>query len=190
MAKNSAVNLVVSAGPAISVPSVVGQQLTPATQLISDAGLNYTVKYVTSTKPIGTVLAQFPSPKREGQVHDEGALDGVGHPDVGLGAERARADRGHGRLHAPGRRPQRRHPDERLLGSVRQRGRVGPDPRTERDGAAQHAVNLVISNCVSVPGVVGQSVGSAESAIGAAGLVANTTTDTHRARRSDRRAGR
>ena len=40
------------------------------------------------------------------------------------------------------------------------------------------AVNLVISNCVTVPGVVGQSATAAAAAISGAGLVANTTTDT------------
>jgi len=42
------------------------------------------------------------------------------------------------------------------------------------------SVNLVVSsgNCVSVPGVVGQSQSAATSAITGAGLVANTTFDT------------
>jgi serine/threonine-protein kinase len=41
-------------------------------------------------------------------------------------------------------------------------------------------VNLVVStgNCISVPGVVGQSQSAATSAITGAGLVANTTFDT------------
>ncbi len=132
VSKNSAVDLVVSAGPAVNVPSVVGQQLTPATQLISDAGLSYLVKYVTSDKPIGTVLAQSPVRQCEGQVVHEGALDRVGHPDVGLGAERARADSGVGRLDPQGCRAQRRQPDQWVLWPVWQRGGVLPEPRTER----------------------------------------------------------
>ena len=62
LAKNSSVKLVLSAGAGTPVPKVTGLQLTPATQLIQDAGLNYTVKYVTSNEPVGTVLAQSPNP--------------------------------------------------------------------------------------------------------------------------------
>src|SRR6185312_14377255 len=48
--KNSHVNLVVSAGPAVvkvTVPSVVGQQFTAATAAIINAGLTYKATYVT-----------------------------------------------------------------------------------------------------------------------------------------------
>ena len=64
VAKNSQVNLVVSAGPTVStvtVPPVVGQQLIPATEAITNAGLSYKTNYVTSTKPSGTVLKQNPA---------------------------------------------------------------------------------------------------------------------------------
>jgi serine/threonine-protein kinase len=64
VAKNSQVNLVVSAGPNVSsvtVPPVVGQQLIPATEAITNAGLSYKTNYVTSTKPSGTVLKQNPA---------------------------------------------------------------------------------------------------------------------------------
>jgi serine/threonine-protein kinase len=40
------------------------------------------------------------------------------------------------------------------------------------------SVNLVISNCVMVPGVVGQDANSAQNQISNAGLTANTTFDT------------
>jgi beta-lactam-binding protein with PASTA domain/tRNA A-37 threonylcarbamoyl transferase component Bud32 len=62
--KNSQVDLVVSAGPTVTtvtVPSVVGQQFTAATELIDQAGLTYKATYVTSTKPSGTVLKQNPA---------------------------------------------------------------------------------------------------------------------------------
>jgi beta-lactam-binding protein with PASTA domain len=39
-------------------------------------------------------------------------------------------------------------------------------------------VNLVISNCVTVPGVVGQDANSAQNQITNSGLNANTTFDT------------
>jgi serine/threonine-protein kinase len=61
--KNSHVNLVVSAGTAVvkvTVPSVVGQQFTAAGEALAGAGLSFKPKYVTSTKPPGTVLTQSP----------------------------------------------------------------------------------------------------------------------------------
>ena len=64
MDKNSQVDLVVSAGPTVTkvtVPSVVGQQLTVAIQLITSKGLAYQVEDVTGTKPPGTVLKQDPA---------------------------------------------------------------------------------------------------------------------------------
>jgi eukaryotic-like serine/threonine-protein kinase len=64
VAKNSQVDLVVSTGPTVtmvSVPPVVGQQFTAATETLTNAGLTYKPTYVTSTKPSGTVLAQSPA---------------------------------------------------------------------------------------------------------------------------------
>jgi beta-lactam-binding protein with PASTA domain len=40
------------------------------------------------------------------------------------------------------------------------------------------SVNLVISNCVSVPGVIGQTASAAQNMISNQGLTANTTFDT------------
>ncbi len=62
--KNSVVALVVSAGPTVTrvtVPSVVGQQLAVAIQLITSKGLGYQVEDVTGTKSPGTVLKQDPA---------------------------------------------------------------------------------------------------------------------------------
>ncbi len=62
--KNSQVDLVVSAGPTVvdvSVPSVVGQQLAVAIQLLTSKGLSYKVDDVTGSKPPGTVLTQSPA---------------------------------------------------------------------------------------------------------------------------------
>jgi serine/threonine-protein kinase len=64
VAKNSKVDLVVSAGPTVTdvtVPSVVGQQFTAAGEALTNAGLSFKPKYVTSTKAPGTVLAQNPA---------------------------------------------------------------------------------------------------------------------------------
>jgi serine/threonine-protein kinase len=59
--KNSRVSLVVSAGPAVTVPNVVGKQLAAASQeLQADKLRSNVVKYVSSNKPTGTVLTQSP----------------------------------------------------------------------------------------------------------------------------------
>jgi serine/threonine-protein kinase len=61
--KNSSVALVVSNGPTITyvpVPSVTGEQQTPATEALSGVGLAYKIKYITSNQPTGTVLKQNP----------------------------------------------------------------------------------------------------------------------------------
>jgi beta-lactam-binding protein with PASTA domain/tRNA A-37 threonylcarbamoyl transferase component Bud32 len=64
--KNSQVALVVSAGPAVTVPNVVGEQLAAANQKLQAAKLRSTVtSYVASNKPQGTVLTQSPvSPQK------------------------------------------------------------------------------------------------------------------------------
>jgi serine/threonine-protein kinase len=64
--KNSRVNLVVSAGPVVIMvtvpPGLVGQQFTAVTEALTNVGLSYRPKYVTSTKPAGTVTAVTPTP--------------------------------------------------------------------------------------------------------------------------------
>jgi serine/threonine-protein kinase len=63
VSKNSHVNLVVSAGAPtmVSVPQVVGQQLNAAVELLTNAGLSFKPRYVTSNKAPGTVLTQDPA---------------------------------------------------------------------------------------------------------------------------------
>jgi beta-lactam-binding protein with PASTA domain/tRNA A-37 threonylcarbamoyl transferase component Bud32 len=63
VSKNSHVNLVVSAGAPtlVPVPQVVGQQLNAAVELLTNAGLSFKPKYVTSDKAPGTVLTQDPA---------------------------------------------------------------------------------------------------------------------------------
>ena len=63
VAKNSHVNLVVSAGVPVMVPvpQVVGQQLNAAVELLNTAGLQFKTTYVTSNKAPGTVLTQNPA---------------------------------------------------------------------------------------------------------------------------------
>ncbi len=178
VSKNSSVDLVVSAGPAVQVPSVTNQQLTPATQLISDAGLSYTVKYVTSNKPIGTVLDQNPAAGAKVKSSTKvlltvsGTQISVSVPSV-LGQTPASAG---STLRTAGL-----NVGNQTNGCSGQYGNGVVSSQNPAPGATAQpnsAVNLVISNCVSVPGVVGQSANSAQSAISGAGLVANTTTDT------------
>jgi serine/threonine-protein kinase len=63
VAKNSHVDLVVSAGTPtmVPVPQVVGQQLNAAVELLNTAGLSFKTTYVTSNKAPGTVLTQDPA---------------------------------------------------------------------------------------------------------------------------------
>jgi eukaryotic-like serine/threonine-protein kinase len=64
VAKNSAVDLVVSAGATVTkvtVPPVVGQQFQAASEALTNAGLSFKPNYVTSDKPPGQVIAQNPA---------------------------------------------------------------------------------------------------------------------------------
>ena len=94
VAKNSAVNLVVSGGPngrPSSSPTVTGKQLTQAIALLQAANLDYTIHNVTSNQPVGTVLSQNPAAGDEDPRDGEGGPDRLGHAEHGLGAERHRA---------------------------------------------------------------------------------------------------
>ena len=183
VSKSSAVDLVVSDGPnipTVAVPSVKGQQLTPATQLIQDAGLTYKVKYVTSTEPVGTVIDQSPAGgvKVKANVPVELTVSGtqtsVSVPSV-LGQSPASAGaslRGAG-LNVGSQ--------SNACSSQYTQGLVSS--QTPASGATvppNTSVNLVVSSgsCATVPGVVGQAASAAQSAISGAGLVANTTYDT------------
>jgi len=48
-------------GGTVAVPTITGQHLAAATQVLSTLGLSYAVSYVTSNQPVGTVLVQNPS---------------------------------------------------------------------------------------------------------------------------------
>jgi len=183
VAKNSAVSLVVSDGPnvpTVTVPSVKGEQLTPATQFITAAGLSYTVRYVTSNQPIGTVLAQDPAGGSKVKATVKvvltvsGTQTSVSVPSV-LGQSPASAGatlRGAG-LNVGSQ--------TNACSSAYSTGLVSSQsPGAGANVQPNASVNIVVSSgsCVSVPGVVGQSQSAAQSAISGAGLVANTTFDT------------
>ncbi len=179
LAKNSSVKLVLSAGAGTPVPKVTGLQLTPATQLISDAGLSYAVKYVTSNDPVGTVLAQSPNPgtkiasSQKVNLTVSGTQTSVSVPSV-LGQSAASAGsilKGVG-LNVGSQTngcPNGQYP----AGEV-----AFQSPAPNAPAQPNSSVNIEVSNCVGVPSVVGQTSASAQSAITGAGLVPNATFDT------------
>ncbi|MBV8462481.1 MAG: PASTA domain-containing protein [Acidimicrobiales bacterium] len=183
VSKNSAVNLVVSNGPNIpivTVPSVDGKQLTAAISAIQGAGLNYRVNDVTSTQPVGTVISQSPAGGTKVRatvpvvLTVSSAQSSVPVPSV-LGQSPASAGatlRGDGlNVGSQGNACSSQY-QSGVVSSQSPAPGINVPPNTP--------VNLVIStgNCVQVPGVVGQSASSAQSAITGAGLVANQTSDT------------
>jgi beta-lactam-binding protein with PASTA domain/tRNA A-37 threonylcarbamoyl transferase component Bud32 len=181
--KNSTVDLVVSNGPNIpivTVPSVTGQQLTAAIPLITAQGLNYTVKDITSPKPVGTVISQTPAGGAKVKQNVpvvltvSGTQSQVSVPSV-LGQTPASA--GSQLTHAGltvGTQTSACSSQFQtgLVSQQNPAGGVNVQPNTP--------VNIVVSSgsCVSVPGVIGQSANAAQSAITGAGLVPNTTFDT------------
>ena len=176
--KNSAVDLDVSAGPAVAVPSVVGQQLTQAEQLLTAAGLNIRPALLVSNKPVGTVLDQNPGHGTKVKSGTKvvltvsGTQTSVTVPSV-LGQSPASAG---STLRGAGL-----NVGTQTSGCSGQYGNgvvSSQNPAPNATAQPNQAVNLVISNCITVPGVIGQTVSGAQSAISGAGLVANTTTDT------------
>jgi serine/threonine-protein kinase len=182
VSKNSAVNLVLSAGPSVpivQVPTVAGQQLAAAIQQLQAAGLSYTVKYTTSDKPEGTVLSQNPAGGSHVRANVpivltvSGTQTSVSVPSVlgqsptNAGALLTRA----GLTIGTQTSACSSQFGTGLVSSQSPAGGVNVQPNAP--------VNLVISSgsCVSVPNVVGQTAASAASAITGAGLVANQTTD-------------
>jgi serine/threonine-protein kinase len=183
VSKNSAVNLVVSGGPnipTVEVPTVTGKQLTQAIALLQTANLGYTIHNVTSNQPVGTVLSQDPAGGTKTlETHKvtltvSGTQSTVAVPSV-VGQSPARA----GSILTQA---------NLTVGSQTTACSGQPNGVVSAQSPASGAnvppntpVNLVVStgNCVSVPGVVGQSQSSATSAITGAGLVANTTFDAN-----------
>ena len=182
VSKNSAVDLVVSGGPNIPtvvVPTVTGKQLTQAIALLQGANLGYTVHNVTSNQPVGTVLSQNPlGGTKTLETHKvvltvSGTQTSVSVPSV-VGQSPARAG---SVLQQAGLTVG----SQSTACSSQPNGVVSAqNPASGASVPPNTSVNLVVSsgNCVSVPGVVGQSQSAATSAITGAGLVANTTFDT------------
>jgi serine/threonine-protein kinase len=182
VAKDSAVNLVVSGGPTIptvAVPEVTGKQLTQAIVALEGANLGYTVHNVTSNQPVGTVLSQNPTAgtkilaTRKVVLTVSSSQTSVMVPSV-VGQSPAHAG---STLQAVGLTVG----SQSTACSGQPNGVVSAqNPGSGATVQPNTPVNLVVStgSCVSVPGVVGQSQAAATSAISGAGLVANTTFDT------------
>ncbi len=184
VSKNSAVDFVISDGPnvpTVQVPTVTNEQLAPAIQKLTAANLSYTVKYVTSNQPIGTVLNQDPAGGStvkatvKVQLTVSGTQTSVSVPSV-LGQSPASAGSilSHAGLNVGNQTNacSSQFPTAGVVSSQNPAVGASVPPNT--------SVNLVVStgSCTSVPGVVGQSASAAQSAITGAGLVANTTYDT------------
>ena len=178
VSKNASVDLVVSAGPPVDVPSVVGQTFTQATQLLSGAGLGYTVKYVSSNKPVGTVLAQDPAGGQKVvsttkvQLTVSGTQTSVTVPSV-LGQSAAGAGVTLGQAGLTVGNTTSACSGQYAAGLVQSQ-----NPAAGTTISPSRSVDIVTSNCVTVPNVVGQSSAGAQSALGGAGLSASVTTDT------------
>jgi serine/threonine-protein kinase len=183
VSKNSTVDLVVSEGPnipTVTVPPVEGKELTAAISAIQGAGLTYKITDVTSTQPVGTVISQSPAAGTKIKANVpvvltvSGTQTSVSVPSV-LGQTPASAG---ATLSGKGL-----NVGSQSNACSSQYGQGVVSSQSPAAGATVQpnaSVNLVISSgsCATVPGVVGQSVSAAQSAISAAGLVANTTYDT------------
>ena len=177
VSKNSAVNLVVSAGPPVSVPSVVTQQLVLAEQNLTAAGLAYQPNFVSSDKPEGQVLAQNPAAQQKVKAGTKVVLTVSGKqtsatvPSVlGLSPSAAGAKLQQSNFNVGSQT--NGCPAPYPAGQV-----AAQSPSANTTQPPNTAVNIVVSNCVSVQGVVGQSAGAAQAAITNQGLSPNPTTD-------------
>jgi eukaryotic-like serine/threonine-protein kinase len=177
VSKNSSVDLTVSAGPAVTVPDVHGKQFTDATQLLNGAGLGYTAHYVSSNQPVGTVLSQNPTAGTKVKSGTKVALTvsgtqtSVAVPSVlGQTATQAGATLGKANLNV----------GNQTSGCSGQSSNGTVSSQNPAPGTTvqpNSAVNIVISNCVTVPGVIGQSAMQAQQTLINAGLNVSMSTD-------------
>jgi serine/threonine-protein kinase len=184
VSKNSKVNLVVSAGVTVAnvtVPTVVGEQLTLATQTLQAAGLNYKISsYVTSNKPAGTVLDQSPAGKAlvpsttivhltvSGQQTSATVPNVVGITPAAAGSALTTANLNVGTQTS-------------VCSSSVANGLVASQsPQAGASEPPSTPVNLVVSTgaCASVPSVVGMTQSQANSLVTAANLNPVFTLDS------------
>jgi serine/threonine-protein kinase len=177
VAKNSAVNLVVSAGPPVNVPDVRTQQVVTAEQNLTAVRLGYVTNLVSSNQPEGQVLDQNPGPGQKVKAGSKVTLTVSGHQNsttvpslVGLSALAAGSKLSGSQLTVGNQTTgcPAPYPAGQVAAQNPQAGTTQP-PNTP--------VNIVVSNCVSVPGVQGQSANDASNTISNQGLTPNQTTD-------------
>jgi serine/threonine-protein kinase len=182
VSKNSPVRLIVSTGPTIptvQVPAVTNEQLSAAIQKLTATNppLTYKVKYAASNQPNGWVLSQDPAAGATIKanvpitltVSNQTAVSVpsvLGQSPTAAGASLARAGLNVGST-------SQGCPAAYQSGTV-----AAQEPGGGANAPPNSSVNLVISNCVTVPGVIGQTANSAQNQITNAGLTANTTFDT------------
>jgi serine/threonine-protein kinase len=182
VSKNSRVSLTVSNGPQVTfvnVPSVVGEQFTQATEMLSAVNLAYKTKYVTSSKAEGTVLSQTPpgghSVKSTTvvQLTVSGQQTSTSVPSV-LGQTGASAG---SLLRQAGLTV---GTQTSMCSSQFGNGLVsGQTPAASTSVQPNTPVNLVIStgDCVSVPNIIGDTPDAAAQTLQTANLTAGTVTD-------------
>ncbi|HEX3333932.1 MAG TPA: Stk1 family PASTA domain-containing Ser/Thr kinase [Acidimicrobiales bacterium] len=179
--KSSTVDLVVSNGPnipTVQVPDVVGEQLAPAIQKLGAARLNYTVKYEGSNQPVGTVLTQSPvggtsiKANIPVQLTVSGNQTSVTVPSV-LGQSPANAGSILGQKGLSVGSQSNGCDGQYQSGLV-----ASQSPGAGASAQPNSSVNLMISNCVQVPGVVGQFQNGAEGSLSNAGFNVNATYDS------------
>ncbi len=162
VSKNSAVKLVVSDGPNIpgAVPTVTGEQLAPATQLICRRRplLHRQVRdqqpaHRDGAEPESRRGTKVEANRSRCKLTVSGTQTSVTVPSV-LGQSPASAG---SILKGAGLNVGTQ--TSGCSNAVPRRAGVVADPGAERDVPAQHPVNLVVSSgsCVAVPGVVGQT---------------------------------
>jgi serine/threonine protein kinase len=181
VSRNSAVNLVISDGPnipTVQVPTVTNEQLAPAIQKLTAANLTYSVKYINSNQPVGFVISQNPAGGTSIKANVpvvltvSGTQTAVPVPSV-IGQSPASAGSILAQKGLNVGSQSQGCPAASPSGTV-----AAQSPGAGQSVAPNSSVNLVISNCVQVPGVIGQSSSSAQNAITNAGLVPNTTFDS------------
>ncbi len=181
VSRNSAVGLVISDGPnipTVQVPTVTNEQLAPAIQKLTAANLTYSVKYINSNQPVGFVISQNPAGGTSIKANVpvvltvSGTQTAVPVPSV-IGQSPASAGAILAQKGLNVGSQSQGCPSASSSGTV-----AAQSPGAGQSVAPNSSVNLVISNCVAVPGVIGQSASSAQNAITNAGLVPNTTFDS------------
>ena len=182
VSRNSAVKLVVSAGPnvpTVTVPSVKGKPLAAAQQLLQAAGLQSTTHFVSSNQPVGTVLDQSPPGGTQVKATQKvvltvsGTQTSVQVPSV-IGQSPASAGAvltGAGLTVGN----QSNACSNQSAGLV-----ASQSPAAGTTTQPNAPVNLVVSSgpCATVPSVIGDTQSQAQSSISAAGLTPNTTFDS------------